>query len=118
MEKVEKTKQCKECCRDITEDDYNAYDGYCKICYKDKEQDVDYESCSEYNEEERKTNFIAHRIKDIAIIIIIIGIIAGIIMCTIIGGFGVLVIVGSIIPAIFIYGFGEIIQLLEDIKNK
>lgn len=83
-----------------------------------EEQDVDYESCSEYDEEERKTNFIAHRIKDIAIIIIIIGIIAGIIMCTIIGWIGILVTVGSIIPAIFIYGFGEIIQLLEDIKNK
>ena len=31
---------------------------------------------------------------------------------------GAIVIVGSIITAIFIYGFGEIIQLLEDIKNK
>lgn len=50
MEKLEKTKQCKECCRDITEDDYNAYDGYCKICYKDKEQDDDYND----DEEERK----------------------------------------------------------------
>ena len=38
MEKLEKTKQCKECCRDITEDDYNAYDGYCKFCYPDKEE--------------------------------------------------------------------------------
>lgn len=50
MEKVEKTKQCKECCRDITEDAYNAYDGYCKICYKDKEQDVHLEkNCNAKN---------------------------------------------------------------------
>lgn len=117
MEKLEKTKQCKECCRDITEDDYNTYDRYCKICYKDKEQDDDYNE----DDEERKTNFIAQRIKGIAGIIITIGIIAGIIMCSSMEEFvvlGVIVIVGSIITAIFIYGFGEIIQLLEDIKNK
>lgn len=39
MEKVEK-KQCKGCCRDIAEDDYNAYDEYCKFCYPDKEKTI------------------------------------------------------------------------------
>lgn len=65
----------------------------------------------------KKINFIAQRIKGIAGIIITIGII----MCSSMEEFvvlGVIVIVGSIITAIFIYGFGEIIQLLEDIKNK
>lgn len=28
-------KQCKYCMRDITEEDYNKYGGYCKNCYQD-----------------------------------------------------------------------------------
>ena len=28
-------KECKECCREISEEEYNSYNGYCKSCYKD-----------------------------------------------------------------------------------
>ena len=122
MEKVEKTKQCRECCRDITEDDYNAYDGYCMFCYPDKEEIL--YSKENYNNAPktsyRELNKIATIIKIIAIIVAIAGVCIGI------GQFesyrteelGWIYIIVSIISAVFVYALGEIIQLLEDIKNK
>ena len=122
MEKVEKTKQCKECCRDITEDDYNAHDGYCMFCYPDKEEIL--YSKENYNNAPktsyRELNKIATIIKIIAIIVAIVGVCIGI------GQFesyrteelGWIYIIVSIISAVFVYALGEIIQLLEDIKNK
>lgn len=61
------------------------------------------------------TNSVANIIKALAILEVIIAIVVGLIT---IEEFGILVIIGSIISAIFIYALGEIIQLLEDIKNK
>ena len=29
-------KQCKECCKDIPEEEYNSHKGYCKSCYNDR----------------------------------------------------------------------------------
>ena len=121
MEKIEKTKQCKECCRDITEDDYNAYDGYCKICYKDKTEVL--EQRKSYNQEEEPVNTSRNKIAILIKIIAIIVVIAGI--CIGIGQFepyrteelGWIYIIVSIISAVFVYALGEIIQLLEDIKN-
>lgn len=60
-------------------------------------------------------NSVANIIKALAILEVIIAIVVGLIT---IAEFGIFVIVGSIISAIFIYALGEIIQLLEDIKNK
>lgn len=60
-------------------------------------------------------NNVANIIKALAIVEVIIAIVVGLIT---IEEFGIFVIVGSIISAIFIYALGEIIQLLEDIKNK
>lgn len=60
-------------------------------------------------------NSVANIIKGLAILEVIIAIVVGFIT---IEEFGIFVIVGSIISAIFIYAIGEIIQLLEDIKNK
>lgn len=60
-------------------------------------------------------NSVASIVKGLAILETIIGIIIGFIT---IEEFGIPVIVASVISAIFIYALGEIIQLLEDIKNK
>lgn len=117
-------RQCRECCRDITEEQYQNYNGYCKNCYKDKEnienRRYDYNNTTEkkqtYAEEE--TNGIAHAIKIIAVLSAIAGVILGIISFEELEGMAVAIIVGSIISAIFICGFAEIIQLLQDIKNK
>lgn len=67
-----------------------------------------------------KTNKIATIIKALSIVEVVIGVIFGIYA---IDGLNmdegaVIIIIASIISAIFIYGLGEIIQLLEDIKNK
>ncbi len=110
--------QCKECCRNITEEEYKKYNGLCKKCYDLNQEDNSEENTSE-NYSNRKYNKTAILIKSIAIIGLIIG------LCI---GFsrieeykeelGAIYIITSIISGIFIYALGEIIQLLEDIKNK
>lgn len=118
---MEKAKQCKECCRDITEETYKTYGGYCKSCYVEKKK---YKYLKEqFNREqssnEENENRVAITIKLISIINAIIGICIGINQ---INDYetelGWTYIIGSIILAIFVYSLGEIIQLLEDIKNK
>lgn len=111
--------QCRECCRDISEEDSKKYKGYCKSCYKDLEE-------SKYQKEASRNiqnnyNNVARIIKAISIIACIIGILGSLIMFSeylITGGLAFSIIIGSIITSVFFYGYGEIIQLLEDIKNK
>lgn len=67
-----------------------------------------------------KTNKIATIIKALSIVEVVIGVIFGLYA---IDGLNmdegaVIIIIASIISAVFIYALGEIIQLLEDIKNK
>ena len=67
-----------------------------------------------------KTNKIATIIKALSIVEVVIGVIFGIYA---IDGLNmdegaIVIIIASIISAIFTYALGEIIQLLEDIKNK
>ena len=72
------------------------------------------------------SNPYATAVKVIGIIGIVVGIIVGIVLGNTLKerysvfNFGACVgtIVGSLITGIFILGFGEVIQLLEDIKNK
>jgi len=33
---MEKNYECKECCREISEEEYKEYSGYCKKCYNEK----------------------------------------------------------------------------------
>lgn len=66
------------------------------------------------------TNKVALAIKVIAIVGAVIGVIYG---CSLFDSayteeIGIIYIIVSIISAVFIYALGEIIQLLEDIKNK
>lgn len=67
-----------------------------------------------------RTNKIATIIKALSIVEVVIGVILGIYA---IDGLNMdegalIIIIASIISAIFTYALGEIIQLLEDIKNK
>lgn len=123
--------QCKECCRDITEEEYKRNGGYCNSCYKDKSNieskrnqynhsnnsnNVNYSN----NENDSRTNTVAKTIKILSVLGAIIGIIYAIILGQSVYTEGLVfpVIIISVISAIFVFGFGEIIQLLEDIKNK
>lgn len=97
-------KQCKSCCKDITEEEAEECIGYCKSCY------ADYINIE---------NIVAKKIKDISIWIGLLGVVMAIIILVnenIIGS----IIIGliSVLIAILVYGYGEIIQLLEDIKNR
>lgn len=67
------------------------------------------------NNNDRIENSVATVIQGLAILQGFIAVISGIIYIETIGFF---IIIGGIISAIFIYALGEIVQLLEDIKNK
>jgi len=56
-------------------------------------------------------------IKGLAILEMIIGILVGFVGGTGSPGIGIAIAFGSIISGIFIYGFGEIITLLDEIKR-
>ena len=109
--------ECKECCRDISADEYRKNAGYCEKCFSNFiEPKLDETTTT--NEEDKIINTSAKCIKVIAIMIGIICFIAGLAYIDDDSNFGLTLIIISIISSIFIYGFGEIIQLLEDIKNK
>lgn len=63
-------------------------------------------------------NNIAKIIKVIAILEAISGLILGLMLIKEIETMSIIIIVVGFISAVFIYALGEIIQLLEDIKNK
>lgn len=97
-------KQCKSCYKDMTEEVSKEYNGYCKKCYEDNNN--------------KGENQVASSIKSISVLFIIVGIIGtiytfayNILLAFIVG-------IMSIVISRFIFGYGEIIQLLEDIKNK
>lgn len=121
--------QCKECCRDITEEEYKTHKGYCKNCYGERKnierrkeiynnENNESENIEEF--EDNGKNTVASIIKGIAVISAIAGVIVGLVSIDALnfGVMAVVIIIASIISAVFIYALGEIIQLLEDIKNK
>lgn len=97
-------KQCKSCCKDITGEELKEYNGYCQKCYEDNNN--------------KGENQVASSIKSISILFIIIGIIGTIYVFTYNIVLAFIVGIMSIAISRFIFGYGEIIQLLEDIKNK
>ena len=117
-------KQCKECCRDISKEEYDKNKGYCKNCYEEKEN-IKSEK-AKYNNTQKETKFItptnnkvAIIIKTIAVIVGVAGIIYG---CTMFDSsyteeIGVVYIIVSIISAVFVYALGEIIQKLQNIED-
>lgn len=119
-------KECKECCRHISEEEYKKYKGYCKNCYEEK-QNIE-RSKREYNNEDdafeekyydNNKNTVATIIKGIAIISAIAGFIVGLVSIDELnsGIMAVVIIVASIISAVFVYALGEIIQKLQNIEN-
>lgn len=111
---------CKLCSKEISPLENNLYSGYCESCYeKIYSKNSQEDNYSKTNS--RKNNIVATILKSISIINIIICIIG-----LIIGGSSlgidlvtaVTIIIVVAVSSIFIYALGEIIQLLEDIKNK
>ena len=107
--------ECKECCREITSQEAKDHDGYCKKCYSLKEKNYEDEDENENVEVENK---IANVIHIIGTLLVFIGPITGFIYTSENTWLGIVIIISSIVTSIFIAGFAEIIQLLEDIKNK
>ncbi len=101
---------CKECCREITKSEAEYNKGFCTKCYMMRKKSAE--------DEENTTNTVSKVIKAIAIIFAIVGIIGGLISIEFLEIMSIIIIVMSIIMAIFMYGFGEIIQILQDIYWK
>lgn len=118
-----KVMQCRECCRDITEEEYKKYDGYCKNCYINRESiEEEREIYNDSTEEETVyddgINKIAKTIKIIAITLAVLSIIASLILREKLGIILLIAsIIVSIISSIFIYALGEIIQKLQNIED-
>lgn len=106
--------RCKKCDIEISALEDNLYSGYCENCY----EDIYGKKVNNYI---NKNNGFASMLKFISIIIAVICIIAFIVEMVndeieIIAG--IALIIATVMGTLFVYGFGEIIQLLEDIKNK
>ena len=131
------TMRCKECCRDISKEVYEKNNGYCNICYKDREnienekKDFNKEKKSkvEYIDSSNSSNVVANKFKLVVRAIKIIGyagaIIIGIMMMSIdYFGFlaGLLTGLGIAITTWFstllFEAIAEGLNLLQDIKNK
>ncbi len=104
--------KCKSCGKEITPLEYEAHNKYCLDCYINGGKKPEEET------NESPQNNIANLLKAFGIILAIVGIFGGFISIEYLGIYAVVVIVISIISATLIYGIGEIIQLLEDIKRK
>ncbi len=100
--------QCKKCGKECMESELK--NGFCEECLKKYGK----------NPQELKlvNNNIANTLKILVYIIIIIGIILAIVSCTINLIYGILIFVSALLSALFLRALAEIIQLLEDIKNK
>lgn len=114
--------KCKKCSKKISEEEAKSYNGYCENCYKEFEmvQPKIKKHGSNIKNDYDNYNVVARIIKVISIIIVLIGFIYGAIMSEDWETEKLVlpIIIGSIVFSVFIYGYGEIIQLLEDIKNK
>lgn len=109
---------CKDCCREISEEDIYNYKGYCKSCYEEaKRKEAEIKS-NNSNTESNYTNYVARIIKVISVIGVLCGIVFGIRLFDYYEEIALTMIMSIALVAIFFYGIGEIIQLLEDIKNK
>ena len=107
---------CINCKKEISAIEDNIYSGYCENCYEEiKGKET---KSNTYNS---PSNSVATILKVISTITFIIGIIIfifGIVSDEIELGIGIAVIISSFVGSVLLYAFGEIIQLLEDIKNK
>lgn len=107
---------CIKCNKEISAVEDNIYSGYCENCYEEiKGKNLKSDNYT------HQSNTVATILKAISIIIVIISFIVfvfGIVSDEIeLGYVGFAIIILSFIGSVFIYGFAEIVQLLEDIKR-
>lgn len=117
MKNKEINENCSKCNKKISTDEYVSNGGLCKECMNKKEENegsIDF-SCSIEDKTKNKT---AKLIKIIAVLEIIIGFLIGLVFIENLSGAMACIIMGTcVISGIFIYAFGEIIQLLQNIAN-
>lgn len=114
-------RQCKECCRDISKEEYDKNKWYCKNCYEEKEN-IKKEKASYNNTQKEKettmatNNKVAIIIKTIGVIVGIIGVIYG---CNMFDSSYTeeLAIVYIVVSLAFVYALGEKIQKLQNIED-
>lgn len=100
--------QCKKCGKECMESELT--NGFCEDCIKKYGQNS--------QEIKHKENHIANLIRIFVIVIIILGCILGIIELVVNILTGIIVFIATFISALLFSSIAEIIQLLEDIKNK
>lgn len=108
---------CKECYKELSDTEIQKYEGYCQKCYGWNHENEKPTSSFKKSYSNISNNIVANVIKIIAIISAIAGVILGFIFEEEII-IKVVIIVIACISSTFAYALGEIIQLLEDIKNK
>ena len=119
-------RECKESHKNLLDEEYKKYNGYCKNCYE-KMQELKNEKNIYNNENEEMNvdfedngkNIVATVVKGIAIISAIAGLIVGLISIDELNSeiMAVAIIIISIISAVLVYALGEIIQKLENIER-
>lgn len=117
-------RECKECCRDISEEEYKKYKGYCKNCYEERQEinsrKREYNNKNEELNEDfdgNRKNTVATIVKGMAIISAIVGTILGLYSIEEMEIMAVVIIVASVVSSVFVYALGEIIQKLQNIEN-
>ncbi len=136
MKKME-TMQCKECCRDISKEVYEKNNGYCNICYADRE-DIESEK-KEFNKEKKSetqyidssnsSNIVAKKFKLVVKTIKIIGYVGAVIIAImfmsigdlwVLTGFlsGIAIAITTWFSTLLFEAIAEGLNLLQDIKNK
>lgn len=108
---------CKNCNKEISALENSIYSGYCENCYE-----ILQGKKPKYDNHMRINNVVATILKSISIIIVII-IIAGFILSIALDeikmeSITISIMIMALISSVFIYGFGETIQLLQDIYTK
>ena len=102
--------QCKKCGKECIESELT--NGFCSDCiekYGQNSQEIYY-----------KENHLANTYRILIGVVVLIGIILTIMVLAMTGGifYGILVVISSALMVLFFRTIAEILQLLEDIKNK
>lgn len=105
---------CKKCGRPLDHDDKE----YCKGCYDYDNKELYVQNDDKEDSYTNRSNGLATALKFVAMIEIIVGVIAGIVLFENEFFIGMSVLIATVVSGLLIAGVGEIIQLLEDIKNK
>ena len=115
--------KCEKCQKDFKEDE--LMNGLCFDCFEKLQQEKQFSKEMTHfidnkddNVKVKEKNLVASILKVLAIVAIIASIIVLFIPNDLGNYYSFLVTIAGIISSIFIYALGEIIQLLEDIKNK